>query len=145
MATAVRIIFKIRILCMLLLIPLLVISCGDASKKESSDFTTTTVTTDDGKTIIDKFDLGPGESRDITIEADEMIWVGFEADISYEKAQEYFPENVIKLEQEGASTYIASTNGGATVFKPVDGKIEVVVTSSANETFPIKVYTRPQK
>ena len=97
----------------------------------------------DDQHYVDDFSLNPGENRVLTIESEEEVWIGFYTDISVEQSEKYkdsaYP---IKVSNEERGS-ISSTFGGATIFRPVDGKIDIAVSNnSKDDTIRVVIYTQ---
>ena len=97
----------------------------------------------DDQNYVDDFSLKPGETKDLAIEYEEELWVGFYTDVSVEQSENYKDNAyLIKISNEERGS-ISSTFGGATIFKPVDGKIEITVSNnSKDDTIQVVIYTQ---
>lgn len=97
----------------------------------------------DDQRYVDDFSLNPGDIIDLTIESDEELWVGFTSDISVEKAEKYKNNKYpVKMDQKEGGSSVSSSFGGATIFKPIDGKINLQVSNkSKNDIIKVVIYT----
>lgn len=97
----------------------------------------------DDQHYVADFSLNPGETKDLSIESEEELWVGFYTDISVEQSEKYKNSDYpIKISNEERGS-ISSTFGGATIFKPVDGKIDIAVSNnSKDDTIQVVIYTQ---
>ena len=93
-----------------------------------------------------EFTLRGGESKEVTIDANERMWVSFETKTSIAGYDDI--KNPIKIgpkygEHPWASC--SSGNGAGTVFEPIEGSIEVVIENNTPDTFTMVVTTKPDK
>ena len=92
--------------------------------------------------ISEDFVLKAEESREITVDSGEEIWVGFKSDAPFESFEKYKEDYPVKLEQKESGHYISSLFGGATKFKPKEGKIDLTISNSSKEDFKVVIYTK---
>lgn len=85
------------------------------------------------ETIIEKYTLQPGETKQFSIDADAKIKVGFRPDSSQSKNCK---NNCVEISQKGGIT-MASKFGAAIGMKPSNGKISGSLKNL--EDFPIDV------
>ena len=96
----------------------------------------------DDQHYVDDFSLKPGETQDLTIKSEEEVWIGFKTNISVEESEKY-EDNAypIKVSNEERGS-ISSIFGGATIFKPLDGKIEIAISNnSKDDIIKVVIYT----
>jgi hypothetical protein len=97
----------------------------------------------DNEVLITEFVLKGGENKEVTIDANENMWVRF---YSKETISGYDVENPIMVKPKyGDFPWMScsSGNGAGTMFEPVDGKIKVVVVNNTPDTFHIIIATEP--
>ena len=91
---------------------------------------------------VEDFLLERGKRKDIIINSNSDIWVGFKTDASEIQFNKYFEENPITLEQEEGEVAVSSIIGAATIFKPRNNKIKAFITNSSADDFRVLIYTK---
>ena len=101
----------------------------------------------EGQTFVAEVDLQPGASRPVRIKADETLWVGFKAKISFEQFKDFAQKNQkpIKLQQDDDNTAIAGASSVAAKFTPHAGVISLTASNSSDVAIVIAVYTEKAK
>jgi hypothetical protein len=98
----------------------------------------------DNGILVAEFGLKGGETKEVSINADERMWLRFftkETISGYDDV-----ENPIMIEPKYGEypwASCSSGNGAGTVFEPIDGKIEVVIVNNTPDTFNVIVETEP--
>ena len=96
----------------------------------------------DNQTYVDDFSLASGESREIVVDSDVPIWIGFTSSAGVEEFQKYGSSNPVKLYQAGTGNYVATLMGGSYLFTPENGQIKCVIENKAPESLKFVIYTK---
>jgi hypothetical protein len=98
----------------------------------------------DNGILVAEFVLKGGESKEVTIDADERMWVRFYTKETISGYDDI--ENPIMVQPKyGEYPWMScsSGNGAGTMFEPIDGRIEVVIVNNTPDTFNVIVETEP--
>jgi hypothetical protein len=99
----------------------------------------------DDEKPIEEFLLESGQKKDIIINSNEDVWVGFKTDATSQQFDKYYKEYPLKLTQEETGAGVDSVMGGATIFKPRDNKIKTIITNESGDNFNILIYTKEKQ
>ncbi len=92
--------------------------------------------------------LEPGMAKQYEIETEQPVWISFTPDISLESAmaigeeyedREHYP---FLLKDIDGDNSVSSTTGGGMVFRPKDGKVQVILSNDWDKSVSMSVYTR---
>jgi len=96
----------------------------------------------DNQNYLDDFELASGQSRDIIINSEIPLWVGFTSDATIEQYEEYGESNPVKLHQPGMHNYVKTLMGGSMLFSPVEGKIKCKIENNSPDNLKFVIYTK---
>ncbi len=91
------------------------------------------------------YQLESGEIKAITIPSNKEIVIGFLSNASFDQFEKYKSTNKnIQLMQrnEDRSRSVGSIYGAGTLFKPMNGKIDITVSNDLDEEMKIVIYIK---
>jgi hypothetical protein len=97
-------------------------------------------------TLVVEFILKGGDSKEVTIEANERMWVRFytkQTISGYEDIDK--PVAIEPKYGEYPWASCSSGNGAGTIFEPIESKIEVVIVNNTPDTFTMIVEAEPDE
>lgn len=83
--------------------------------------------------------LKSGESQEIEIVTDKVILVGMKPKITIKQYQQYTSQKPITLQDMNSYTYVSSISS-ATLFEPVDGRVNIKAINNSDIAFTFVVY-----
>ena len=83
--------------------------------------------------------LESGESQEIEIVTDKAILVGMKPKVTIQQYQQYTSQKPITLQDMNSYTYVSSISS-ATLFEPVDGRINIKAINNSDIAFTFVVY-----
>ncbi|MFH1875842.1 MAG: hypothetical protein ABH865_03020 [Candidatus Omnitrophota bacterium] len=97
-----------------------------------------------GKVLVKELTVQPREKTELSIPAQEELWVGFYIDFPKKDTDAYRDKDVFIIKDKNSVVAVQGNDNGGTLFSPKDGVVEVIYENLSDESFPAIIWKKEE-